>query len=240
MIDRLFVTTVVFALGVAPPASFGQPELVSSSLRFAEVLAGTATPVASPNGLIEPGEGVRLILDVGFSPAVGTTTTYTPPPPPGVGTIAGLTEVLFDLLGGTTSQGTWSNLVRAPGWSLGGLGTSGAGGSQLTAAAVGQFILPGGTANPANPIPSIWQGTWTPASYATRNVTWQSAGAAAGGGQTTSLYIQYDVVQGLPQYTSKYVPGQFGSVVVPIVPAPGVGAISLGAAAWLARRRRVR
>ncbi|MFN0134391.1 MAG: hypothetical protein ACKVW3_17900 [Phycisphaerales bacterium] len=221
-------------------SALAQGELVTSSLRFAEVLAGTSTPVASPNGLIEPGEGVRLILDVSFSPSVGSTTTYPTPPPPGIGTIAGLAEVLFDLRGGATAQGTWSSIFRPPEWRIGGAGVPQAGGTELAAAAVGQFILPGATANAMNPIPSIWQGTWTPASYAARSVTWQSAAAVASGGNPTSLYIQYDVVQGQPQYISKYVPGQFGSVVVPIVPAPGVGLVLLAGGLMAARRKRYR
>ncbi|MFN0132059.1 MAG: hypothetical protein ACKVW3_05950 [Phycisphaerales bacterium] len=231
------LVSILAACGAASIA-FAQGELVTSNLRFAEVVAGTSTPVASPNGLIEPGEGVRLILDVSFSPPVGSSTTYPTPPPPGVGTIAGLSEVLFDLLGEPAAQGTWSSIFRPLEWRIGGPGVPQAGGTELRAAAVGQAIFAGQTANATNPIPAIWQGTWTPASYTTRNVTWRSAGALAGGNNTTSLYIQYDIVQGQPQYISKYVPGQFGSVVVPIVPAPGFGAIVLGGGCLALRRRR--
>ncbi|MBL9030369.1 MAG: hypothetical protein JNM80_01505 [Phycisphaerae bacterium] len=211
---------------------------MTSSWRFAEVLAGTGTPVASPNGLIDPGEGVRLILDVSFSPPVGSTVIYNPPPPPGVGTVAGLAEVFFDLLGGPTAQGTWSNIVRAPGWAIGSSGGSQAGGAEIRGAAVGQFILPGATANAANPITAAWQGTWTPTSYATRTVTWQSRPAVGSGGNATSLLIQFGVLPtGEPQYVGTFVAGQFGSVAVPIVPAPGVGVVALAGAAALVRRR---
>ncbi|MBL9030393.1 MAG: hypothetical protein JNM80_01625 [Phycisphaerae bacterium] len=216
-------------------------EIASYSLTFTEVVAGTNTPVASPNGLIEPGEGARLSLTIEFSPPVGSTITYTPPPLPGTGTVAGLASIVVDLLSQPASPGTWNSIGRPAAWTLGDAGSPNINGSEWQDAGAGQFVLPGQTANSTNPVSNIWSGVWSPASYAPRSVTWQSA-AGQGSDDHTTILVQHGVgPTGSPLYVSRaIIPGQFGSVIVPIVPAPGVGVVALGGAAWLSRRRRGR
>ncbi|MBL9032930.1 MAG: hypothetical protein JNM80_14635 [Phycisphaerae bacterium] len=220
---------------VAASAALGQGPLATHSWSFVEVVAGTNTPVAAPDGILQPGEAARLSLSVAFSPAVGSTMTYTPPPGSGVGTVAGLGGVLFDILGSANSQGTWSFNVRAPAFSLGQAGDELAGGTGRTNAGAQQFLLPGQTANSSNPVSAIWSMVWTPASFSPRTVTWQGAAASSSPSAHTGLLIQFDPV---PSYVGVYIPAQFGSVSVPIVPAPGVGAVALVGAAALMRRRR--
>lgn len=237
---RPLASLVAVVSGGCATVALAQGELVTYSWRFVEVVEGTNTPVASPNGMLQPGEAARLTLDVSFTPPVGSTVTYNPPPPPGVGTVAGLSEVFFNLLGDTSAQGTWSFHQRAPGFSIGMQGTELPGGTGRENASAAQFVLPGQTANALNPIPALWSMVWTPASYSPRSVTWQSAPGSSAPTTHSSLLIQYGTTaQGEPQYVGKFVAGQFGSVAVPIVPAPGVGVVALGGAAWLTRRRRV-
>lgn len=214
-------------------------ELASYSLTFTEVVAGTNTPVASPNGLIEPGEGARLSLTIEFSPPVGSTITYTPPPLPGTGTVAGLASIVVDLLSQPSSPGTWNSVGRPAAWTLGDAGNPDLNGVGWQNAGAGQFVLPGQTANATNPVSNIWFGVWNPASYAPRSVTWQSA-AGQGPNDHTTILVQHGVgPTGNPLYVSRAInPGQFGSVVVPIVPAPGIGAVVLGGGCLALRRRR--
>lgn len=226
------------SVGLSLAPSHAQ-ELATYTLTFVEVVAGTNAPVVSPNGLLEPGEAVRLAVSVEFSPGVGSTIAYTPPPPPGVGTVAGLASMVIDLLSQPSSAGTWNSIGRAAPWSLGDAGTPTGDGSGVQNAGAGQFVLPGQTANSTNPISSIWFGVWNPASYAPRSVTWQIA-EGQGPSDHTSILVQTGVgPTGSPQYISRFInPGQFGSVVVPIVPAPGVGAVVLSGLVAAARRKR--
>jgi hypothetical protein len=84
----------------------------------------------------------------------------------------------------------------------------------------GQFILPGGTANSANPIPDIWRGVWTPTDYSARFVTWKLFGSGQEG-SALSILIRYGTDPlGNPEYIGKFVPGTYGSTTIPIIPAP--------------------
>ncbi|MFN0134390.1 MAG: hypothetical protein ACKVW3_17895 [Phycisphaerales bacterium] len=233
---RHILTSILAAVGAASSA-FAQGELAIHTWSFLEVAVGTNSPVPAPNGMLEPGEAARLTLNVSFTPAVGSTATYTPPPGTGVGTVAGLGGVFFDIVGDATAQGTWSFHQRSSAFSLGDPGDELPGGTGCTNAGAQQFLLPGQTANSANPALAIWRIVWTPTSYSTRNVTWQGRPTISAPSNHSFLLLQ---VGPTPDYVGKYVPGQFGSVVVPIVPAPGVGAVVLGGALAATRRRRAR
>jgi hypothetical protein len=88
--------------------------------------------------------------------------------------------------------------------------TQSSGGAAFVNIQAGQFGLPGWTANPANPIPSIWQGTWTPASYSPRSSVWHVNAAVAAsptGYAEQSFLLQYGIgPSGEPLYLSKYFP----------------------------------
>jgi hypothetical protein len=221
--------------GLASAAS--AQETVTYTLSFVEVQAGTNTPVANPNGVVEPGEGARVQVSVNITPGIGSNATYTPPPAPGTGTIAGLGSIFFDLTQSNAQGGTWNNIGRATGWNLGSGGTGNAGGG-LDAAQAGQFVLPGSVANSTNPVANIWRGVWTPSTYANRTVTFTSVAAAAGGANHSSILIQYGVdPDGNPQYVGKFVGGVFGNVNIPVVPSPSSLAL-LGLGGLVAGRRR--
>lgn len=229
---------VASASAVAFFTAAARAELVTHSLTFVEVISGTNTPVPSPNGLLEPGESARLVLSISFTPLVGSTVAYPPPPPPGVGTCAGLYKIFIDLANTPTTPGTWSMRAHAPGWGAGGnLGQSVANGAYLNDIGAGQLVLPGQTANPANPVDSIWRGVWTPASYSPRTVTW-NVGQGEPGIEASAIMIQFAVEPGgAPQYTTLIVPGEYGTVAIPIVPAPATAPVLILAAAGFAPRR---
>lgn len=215
----------------AAAAARGQEALATHLWTFVEVATGTNTPVGAPDGILQPGESARLTLSVSFTPAVGSTITYTPPPGTGVGTVAGLGSVFFDILGGPGSQGTWSFHQRAAGFPIGGPGSELPGGTGRTGAGADQLSV----SNTTNPVDAIWSMVWTPASYSSRAVMWQGAPSASSPNAHSSLFVQ---VGPGPNYIGLFIPGQFGSVSIPIVPAPGMGAFALVGVAALGRRRR--
>src|ERR1043166_7013737 len=57
------------------------------------------------NGALDPGESADIILRASFTPAVGPTVSYTPPPGSGMGTVAGLGVIHFDLVGECVANG---------------------------------------------------------------------------------------------------------------------------------------
>jgi len=227
-------------LAVAGLAAAANAQVVNYAWTWSEVNAGTSTPVAVSNGQIDPGEGARLALSVTIVPGIGSPATYQAPPAPGNGTIAGLGSVFFDLFGTNANGGTWAVNRRATGWALGGIGDPQANGD-LTAGSAGQFVLPGFIALPTNPVNNIWAMTWTPADYSARTASFQSAGAAAGSGNHSSILIQYgeDPQTGDPLYVGRFVDGGVGgSGNIPIVPSPAsLALLGLGGLA-MARRRR--
>jgi len=229
------------ALAGLSAAATGQ-ESITYSWTWTEVLAGSSTPVAVSNGLIEPGEGARLALTATITPGIGSVVTYVPPPQPGFGTLAGLGSLFFDLLGSNANGGQWSVIRRNPGginWGLGPAGTGQPSGD-LVSAGVGQFVLPGAIVNGTNPVVNIWAATWTPDGFAARTVSFQSAAAAASGGNHSAILIQYgdDPNSQKPLVVGRVVDGIFGnSGPIPVVPAPG-GAMILGLGALVASRRR--
>jgi hypothetical protein len=227
------------------PAIAAAQEYITYSWTCFEVEANTSTPVAGSNGLVEPGEGVRLALTATVTPGIGSVVTYVPPPQPGVGTLAGLGSIFFDLLGTNADGGAWTVIRRNPGginWGLGPAGTGQPSGD-LVSAGAGQFVLPGATVNSTNPVVNIWIGTWTPASYAPRTASFQSAAAAAAGGNHSSILIQYgnDPNPQKPLVVGRFIDGIFGnSGPISIVPAPaGAAVVFLGALAAARRRRSI-
>ncbi|MFN0134164.1 MAG: hypothetical protein ACKVW3_16740 [Phycisphaerales bacterium] len=247
---RRSATVILAACGGLCGAARSQ-ELMTYSMTWHEVMAGTNQPVATPNGVIEPGEGVRIALKVLITPGIGSTAIYTPPPPPGTGTIAGLGSIFIDILATNFMGGAWSNITRnaaanpggTPGghnWTLGGSGSL-EGDGNLRAIGAGQFVLPGGTAVSHNPVENIYRATWTPTNYSIRNVAITPAGAAAGGGHHSSILVHYGVTgAGEAQYVGKFVLGSFsGTGPIPVVPAPGLAGLLYAAAISASRRRRV-
>ncbi|MFN0131600.1 MAG: hypothetical protein ACKVW3_03560 [Phycisphaerales bacterium] len=243
-------TVVAAVVAAGLPVAVMAQERVTYSLLWSEVLAGSNQPVAVPNGVIEPGEGVRIAIRATITPGIGATATYTPPPPPGTGTIAGFGSMFVTLIGTNVNGGSWSNITRnaesnpggIPGggnWTLGTPGTPEANGNMLGLQA-GQFVLPGSTANSVNPVSNAWRGTWTPSSYMMRSASFQSTDAGSISGNESSILIQYGIdVNGHPQYVGKFVSRTHGNTgSIPIVPSPGV--LPLASLAVVVASRRCR
>jgi hypothetical protein len=247
--------TVVAAAGLAVEAR-GQ-EVMRVSYSWSEVVAGTLTPVASPNSVLEPGEGARIGLNIFATrngvDAIGQTTTYPTPPPPGVGTVRGVGSFIYNLNGDNGSSscvGTWSNRAISPLLSVGAFGgTILNGGATLDSLGGGVFLAPGQTANGTNPIVDAFRGVWTPNSYTSRTVIFRASGSAGPSGQWNSIVVQYgsglvdptDPTTEYALYVTKYLATDFtGGVVIPIspVPGPGVACVIGVGAAWLIRRKR--
>lgn len=219
--------------GAASPRAAAQEGRVDLLWDIIEVAAGTNTPVTAPNGAVEPGEWARFQLTVAFTPGVGSTITYVPPPPPGVGTVAGFSLYVMNLVMGSNGAGSWSMISQRPGWTIGPQGAPHQYG--VDAFGFGQFVPFGEIANPANPINAIWQGVWAPESYTPRTVPF-----ACWGSHAPSLLVQHGVGPGgVPLYIGTPVAGDDDFGQVHVVPAPGAGAgVILSAATFGSRRKR--
>ncbi|MFN0133391.1 MAG: hypothetical protein ACKVW3_12800 [Phycisphaerales bacterium] len=252
-VGEVIAACAATAAGLAQTAH--AQENIICTLTWAEVLAGSNVPVPTPNGVIEPGEGVRISVKATITPGIGSTATYTPPPPPGVGTIAGFGFIYLDLIQTHALGGTWSHITRNAAANPGGIPgggnwTIGSGGSpqmdgSLTALLAGQFVLPGTAANSVNPVQNLWRGTWTPSSYSPRTASFQSE-RAINGEENSGILIQYGVdPSGAPLYAGKFVPSVMGNTgPIPIVPGPGglvllaMGAATAGSRRWSVGHRR--
>src|SRR5690606_14379741 len=80
--------SISMVLGCGDQA-LAQTAQVSHTLRWLEVDALTNTPVTNPNGVLEPGEGARIIMDTSFTPPAGSAHAYSYPEPGGVGILKG-------------------------------------------------------------------------------------------------------------------------------------------------------
>jgi hypothetical protein len=223
---------VVLALGAA--IAQGQSPVVTLTWSFTEVYAGTNTPVANPNGIIEPGEAARIELNVSYIPVAGTAFQATGGP----ATISGFGSVMTDLLGSNMAQGTWSSIQARPGWLLGPPGWPSPDGSAVSYITAGQFAGAGTPApDPLNPIPALWSAVWMPAVYSARTTIFASAAPVPPptSGFISTLFYQID---GTSHYLQINAHTIHGSVQIPIVPAPGAGVVLGVAAAAVWRRRR--
>jgi hypothetical protein len=227
-----------YCLSLVAAAASAQAVLAQEGVTFSwswtEVVAGTTSPVLSPNFVLEPGEAARIRLTASFSPAVGSPASHL-----GFsGTVAGLSNIFFDLIGHGAAEGTWSNHRRAPLWS--GLnGIPSLDGRNLMANGVFQFPPPGMTPNTANPVIDLWSAVWTPAIYHGPWVytAFHAQRAEAAGPGSTGGQLLINIGGPNYEYISKPVPVSFGGVVI-VIPAPASFAVLLGMGAVMARRRR--
>jgi hypothetical protein len=211
---------------------YGQQPMVTVSLGFTEVVAGTNTPVPNPNGVLEPGEAALIEMSIAFTPPVGSFIQT----PAVQGTVAGLGTILYDLIGTNGAGGSWTHLGVAAGW-LGWPGEVDIGGAAVRNLSVLQRPAPGTMANSQNPVDSIWRGVWTPSSYAARTVIFQTdVTTPPPFGGISHLLLQIDPV---PTYNLLLnVFTQHGAVHIPIVPAPGTLGVMLLMLAACGQRRR--
>lgn len=222
----------IAALASATPSA---AQVAMHTLEWLEVHANSSTPVANPNGLLEPGEAALLRVSVSFEPLVGSQLQY----PGGVGTVAAFGGSYFHWHSLGNVQGTWSNYSAAPGFELFPDPTFILGASQPTPS---HPALP----NAANPVQALWEVVWTPSDYTPRQVShWISGISGTGGGQwLTSMILEtgIDPTTGHPIYDRHSFPPTMGDAIqIPIIPAPGAATIMcMALAAGCRRGRRLR
>jgi hypothetical protein len=243
--------TLAAAAGLATCAR--AQEVIVVSYTWSEVIAGTLTPVSSPNSILEPGEGARFGIDLfamrNGTDAIGQTTTYTPPPPPGTGTIRGIGAFDYNFRGRySDATGDWSNRAISPILSAGAFtGWVNQGGAIVESLSGEQFVPAGQTADATNPIADAWRGVWAPASFSPRTVNFVAEPYGNQNGLYNSVLVQYataladpnDPTSGYALYLNKYIPPNFGNGIdIPIAPTPTTAWAAACSLAAAGRRRR--
>jgi hypothetical protein len=246
-------TRAVLALTVlAGMAAAAQAQTVPTAtvtLNWKNTGSTVAAPTQNP---VQPGQSIDIWVNVAFTGLGG---------PVGAGNISGLGTLFMDILGtragtfagsenpimagfgGTTGNATTRDRYGRPvdgdgGWRTGPwvLNPDPISGTAVANLQAGQFPLPGGDVNPAQPVNEIVRVRWTPATYDAGNVSFtpQKAAAATTGVQ---LYVT-DAAQShtainveIPNIT------WVGVSNIPIVPAPSSLAL-LGLGGLLVARRR--
>lgn len=210
---------VLATLAGFPAAAWSQTYM-RVEYSWTEVNAGTTVPVASPNSILNPGEGARIALRLtavinGVS-AVGQTMNYPAPPPPGVGTVRGVGAMVYNLRGdggAATASGTWGPRSISSSLSTGAhTGIVMLSGAMIDSLGGGQFVAPGGTAIATNPINNAFRGVWTPSSYAYRTVNFKAEpGTAVPGpspeyptGQHNTFMLAYSITRPDPNDPSTW------------------------------------
>ncbi len=240
-------------LGVAGAAvGVRGQEVMQVSYSWSEVVAGTLTPVASPNSVLEPGEGARIGINIfatiNGTNAIGQTIAYSPPPPPGIATVRGIAYIKYNLNGSNGAAGSWNDRAISPVLSAGAFaGTPMNGGATLDSLGGGQFVAIGQTANATNPIADAFRGVWNPTSYQQRTVNFRASNGTASGPTFSDLIAQYgsafvDPTDPTTEYalyvTKGIITNYGGGVDIPIAPGVASGLpLALAGAAALRRRR---
>jgi len=259
--------TLALAVVAGLPAAASAQETFQVVYSWEEVNIGTVTPVAVPNGVVDPGEAARVRLQVtalvNGSNAVGQNTSVINPVTnqPTTGTIKGIGALTYDIVGdngAATANGTWGGFIGgfvgptgngAP-FSAGTVspGIPQPGGNTILGLGGSQFIASGAgvTANGTNNNVQIFRGVWQPASYANRTVNFVArASVLVPAGQQNSVLFAYGV--GTDQstgdeydlYAGKYFGSTFGNGInIPVAPAPSsLALLGLGALVAGGRRR---
>jgi hypothetical protein len=194
------------------------------------------------NGVVEQGESAILHITATMSPAVNTVIGFTGGQGGPTGTLRGIASGFLDLTGAGGTQGTFNLDPLAgygtdPSWDLvgpGGYGTPN--GTGLLNIQFGQFPTGSSSVNTTNPIVNVWNTVWTPADYTGRTVTFGTTdGSAAGPGNASAVIVKWGALNGNIQATTAL--STFGSVDIPVVPAPSSLAL-LGLGGLIAGRRR--
>lgn len=227
---RIIVMTIL----LAPCTVFAQqwPSIVRT-LDWVEVYTGTNTPVANPNGILEPGESARLMVSASYSPPAGT-----PIEPGSPSRVAGLARSTFTLgpVLWEEELGNWNHhSSQAPfePWFKGGMGF------QIVSVAQesqGGAWMP----DPINPVPGFFQAVWTPLSYEPRHVSMR-VGTVIPAFSQVWIHSGTDPTTGFPILSQLTVGASIPPQIhIPIViPAPGAAvAVMLGGGAVLLRSRR--
>jgi hypothetical protein len=229
----LALTAAAGLAGVANAQTQTQNSTVSFTLSFQDT--------GNHDGIVQPGESALITMNVSFT---GQNTVGSFAPPVGTfssGTIRGLGAGFVDLTGtannGGNANGNWDvtdaidptwDLIGSAAW-----GTPASAGSNLQNVQFGQFPTGPNAINTTNPINAVWHGTWTPASFTSRTVTFTVGDGAASGGFGASVLFR----TGSSSLASAFALESYGNVTIPVAPAPASLAL-LGLGGLVAGRRR--
>lgn len=217
-------------------SAYSQPARLTGTLAWTEVVAGTNTPVLTPNGVLEPGESARVRFSAAFTPGVGLPVTYQLP---GGGTstapVAGLWSAVFALIATGANGGTWDFPTAIPGFFAE---------LDVIDPTTGSIILTGiyqpepplgSSPLPTNPLPDAWNAVWTPPNFDPRLVTFQPQPGSSVGG----LFVRVGQdPQGNPLFSGATIfSSTFSQVQIPVVPAPAAASLVLLSFLGATRRR---
>lgn len=243
---------LVLACIAGAPGVVAAQEVMRVTYSWQEVVGLTTNPVASPNSVLDAGEGARININLfalrdGMN-AIGQTLTVTSPPPGGEATIRGITLMSYNLRGeggGPAAAGTWgARSFSSPFAVTSATGTPALAGALLENVIGQQFIAPGGSLSGTNPINNAFRGVWQPTSFTPRAVFFIAEPSTfAQPGQQNSWVHEYWVPAPEPLYYRivDYIPTDFGSgISIPIAPSPATAPLFAMAAATLSLRHRPR
>lgn len=219
---------MAFTMAAGDSVARAQAGHVNFSLGWAEVVAGTQTPVTSPDGVLQPGEAARFSVTIDFTP-VGTPISYQG----GTARVAGFRSSGFGISPTTVQAGAWSGLSITTGFE-GSMGFAFPEGNLGFCRVQQPLPLSGSAPIPTDPLVGVWQVNWVPTSYSPRQV----------GFEVSIVFDDYPtlfVESGPETYALVTAIGHYGeSVPVSIAPAPGVAVVFGVAGAVWSRRRRPR
>jgi hypothetical protein len=233
------------------------PVTITYHLTFTEVSAQAPyAPVASPNGLLEPGEGARFEITASMSPPPGTRVTYDRPwgvGHAGAGYIGGFWSGDVNLTGdggGAGAAGVWivnhnsappgdpNRLGVLPPFDAGAPlsnGTPISGGASVVDIQPAQFGINIPAVNSASPTPAMWRGVWLPQGHVPRTIPFQLSLGSLG---LPPAFFAVDDSISIPMALQAV--GAFEQPLeLHIVPAPAT-ALVLGAAGFIVGRSRCR
>jgi hypothetical protein len=209
--------------------------------------------IGNGNGIVEPGESVRIRLSVTMTPGNGTViplsgATVTS------GTLLAIGSGFLDLSLGNALGGTIQNTGNVGGINNGVIGSwnpigpaahGTVSGTNIQNIQFGQFpfnslpIDPDENPNGVrlnNPLTNFYTIVWTPSTYTARTATVNLAPGSASGGNAAGVMVQYDPDPNLAPIAAASL-FTFGTANIPIVPAPSSLAL-LGLGGLIAGRRR--
>jgi len=155
--------------------------------------------------------------------------------------LAAISGTGFHIMATDAQGGAWSNFVVGHGLIPGGANFQAPDGS-LEFCGVGQEWPPLGS-NPigTNPLPDLWSAVWTPATFGQRLVSFELMAIRQGNILLPPrLFVRTGAdPNGNPLYGLADGLAHYDSVQIPVIPAPGAGAMmGLGLALIQGRRRR--